>query len=132
MVTSIVSNMKNHNNSFVELVQKALEVIPEYDIHEVKNKIDESDEFFLVDVREDREWVQGNIPSSIHIGKGVIERDVANLIPNLDSEIVLYCQGGYRSALAGEALLAMGYTKVFSMSGGFSDWVNNNFSINKE
>ena len=132
MVTSIVSNMKNHNNSFVELVQKALEVIPEYDIHEVKNKIDESDEFFLVDVREEREWVQGNIPSSIHIGKGAIERDVANLIPNLDSEIVLYCQGGYRSALAGEALLAMGYTKVFSMSGGFSDWVNNNFSINKE
>ena len=83
-------------------------------------------------MREDWAWVQRNNPSSIHIGKGVIERDVANLIPNLDSEIVLYCQGGYRSALAGQALLAMGYTKVLSMSGGFSDWVNNNFSINKE
>ena len=124
--------MKNHNQGFLGLVQKALETIPEYDVHEVKNKIEQSQDFILVDVREDREWVQGNIPSSIHIGKGVIERDVANLIPNQETEIVLYCQGGYRSALAGENHKAMGYKNVLSMSGGFSDWVNNNFPVNQE
>ena len=124
--------MKNHNQGFLGLVQKALETIPEYDVHEVKNKIGQAQDFILVDVREDREWVQGNIPSSIHIGKGVIERDVANLIPNQETEIVLYCQGGYRSALAGESLKEMGYKNVLSMSGGFSDWVNNKFPVNQE
>ena len=124
--------MKNHNQGFLGLVQKALETIPEYDVHEVKNKIEQYQDFILVDVREDREWVQGNIPSSIHIGKGVIERDVANLIPNQETEIVLYCQGGYRSALAGESLKEMGYKNVLSMSGGFSDWVNNKFPVNQE
>ena len=123
--------MKNHNNGFLELVQKALENIPEYDVHQVKNKIDNLDTFSLVDVREDREWVQGSILPSIHIGKGVIERDVANLIPDQNMERVLYCQGGFRSALAGEALKAMGYSNVFSMSGGFGDWLNNNFPIQK-
>ena len=124
--------MKNHNQGFLGLVRKALEVIPEYDVHQVKHKIDQSDNFVLVDVREDREWVQGNIPSSIHIGKGVIERDVANLIPDQETEVVLYCQGGYRSALAGESLKEMGYSNVLSMSGGFSDWVNNKFPIQQE
>ena len=124
--------MKNHNQGFLGMVQKALETIPEYDVHEVKNKIEQSQDFILVDVREDREWVQGNIPSSIHIGKGVIERDVANLIPDQETEVVLYCQGGYRSALAGESLKEMGYENVLSMSGGFSDWVNNKFSVNQE
>ena len=123
--------MKNHNQGFLGLVQKALKTIPECDVHEVRNKIEQSQNFILVDVREDREWVQGNIPSSIHIGKGVIERDVANLIPNQETEVVLYCQGGYRSALAGENLKAMGYKNVLSMSGGFSDWVNNNFPVNQ-
>ena len=111
--------MKNHNQGFLGLVQKALEVIPEYDVHQVKHKIDQSDNFVLVDVREDREWVQGNIPSSIHIGKGVIERDVANLIPNQETEVVLYCQGGYRSALAGESLKEMGYSNAISLWGGW-------------
>ena len=124
--------MKNHNQGFLGLVQKALETIPEYDVHQVKNKIDLSQDFILVDVREDREWIQGNIPSSIHIGKGVIERDVANLIPNQEAEIVLYCQGGYRSALAAISLKEMGYGNVLSMSGGFSDWVNNKFPLNQE
>jgi len=124
--------MKNHNQGFLGLVKKALETIPEYDIHQVKNKIDLSDDFILVDVREDREWIQGNIPSSIHIGKGVIERDVASLIPNQGAEIVLYCQGGYRSALAAISLKEMGYRNVLSMSGGFSDWVNNKFPLNQE
>ena len=118
--------MKDHDISFLELVQKSLESIPEYDVHQVKNKLDNSEEFYLVDVREDSEWVEGNIPSSIHIGKGVIERDITRLIPNKESEIVLYCQGGFSSALAGESIQKMGYKNVFSMSGGYSDWIANN------
>ena len=118
--------MKDHDISFLELVQKSLESIPEYDVHRVKNKLNNSEEFYLVDVREDSEWVEGNIPCSIHIGKGVIERDITRLIPNKESEIVLYCQGGFRSALAGESIQKMGYKNVFSMSGGYSDWIANN------
>ena len=118
--------MKDHDISFLELVQKSLKSVPEYDVHQIKNKLDNSEEFFLVDVREDSEWIEGNIPNSIHIGKGVIERDIATLIPNKDAEIILYCQGGFRSALAGESIQKMGYKYVYSMSGGYSDWVNNN------
>ena len=119
--------MKDHDISFLELVQKSLESIPEYDIHQVKNKLDNKEKFYLVDVREDSEWIEGNIPNSIHIGKGVIERDITQIIPDKGAEIVLYCQGGFRSALAGESIQKMGYTNVFSMSGGYSDWVNNNW-----
>ena len=118
--------MKDHDVGFLELVQKSLESVPEYDVHQVKNKLDNSEEFYLIDVREDNEWIAGNIPNSIHIGKGVIERDIANLIPNKEAEIVLYCQGGFRSALAGESIQKMGYKNVFSMSGGYGDWINNN------
>ena len=118
--------MKDHDISFLELVQKSLESVPEYDIHQVKNKIENKDNFYLVDVREDSEWIEGNIPNSTHIGKGVIERDIAQLIPDKEAEIVLYCQGGFRSALAGESIQKMGYTNVFSMRGGYSDWINNN------
>ena len=91
-----------------------------------KSKIENKENFYLVDVREDSEWIEGNIPNSIHIGKGVIERDITQLIPDKGAEIVLYCQGGFRSALAGESIQKMGYTNVFSMSGGYSDWINNN------
>ncbi len=118
--------MKDHDIGFLELVQKSLKRVTEYDVHQVKNKLDNAEEFYLVDVREDSEWIEGNIPNSIHIGKGVIERDIAKIIPNKSAEIVLYCQGGYRSALAGESIQKMGYKNVFSMSGGYSDWVNNN------
>ena len=118
--------MKDHDIGFLELVQKSLKSVSEYDVHQVKNKLDNEEEFYLVDVREDNEWNEGNIPSSIHIGKGVIERDIAALISNKDAEIVLYCQGGFRSALAGESIQKMGYKNVYSMSGGYSDWINNN------
>jgi len=120
--------MKDHDIGFLELVQKSLKSVPEYDVHQVKNKLENSEEFYLVDVREDSEWIEGNIPNSIHIGKGVIERDITTIIPDKDAEIVLYCQGGFRSALAGESIQKMGYKNVFSMSGGYSDWINNNWN----
>ena len=123
--------MKNHNQGFLGLVQKALETIPECDVHEVRNKIEQSQDFILVDVREDREWVDGHISGSIHLGKGIIERDIGKVIDDKSKLIVLYCQGGFRSALAGENIQKMGYTNILSMSGGFGDWINNNFSIDK-
>ena len=123
--------MKNHNLSFLELVQSSLKDIEECDIHQVKAMLDKEEDFSLVDVREDREWIQGHIVGASHLGKGVIERDIGNVIVNKDELIVLYCQGGFRSVLAGENLKKMGYKNVLSMSGGFSDWLNNNFPIDK-
>lgn len=123
--------MKNHNLSFLELVQSSLKDIEECDVHQVKAMLDKEEDFSLVDVREDREWIQGHIVGASHLGKGVIERDIGNVIVNKDELIVLYCQGGFRSALAGENLKKMGYKNVLSMSGGFSDWLNNNFPIDK-
>lgn len=123
--------MKNHDLNFLELVESSLLKIGECDVHEVKTMQEESKDFYLVDVREDREWVEGHIRGSIHLGKGIIERDIGRTIEDKSKLIVLYCQGGFRSALAGESIKKMGYTNVFSMSGGFSDWANNNFSIDK-
>ena len=123
--------MKNHDLNFLELVESSLSIVGECDIHQVKSMMDGGEDFTLVDVREDREWIESHIEGAIHLGKGIIERDISNTIPNKDKLIVLYCQGGFRSALAGENIIKMGYKNVLSMSGGFSDWANNNFSIDK-
>ena len=123
--------MKNHNLNFLELVESSLKEVKECDIHRVKDLLEKDEDFFLIDVREDREWIQGHILGAHHLGKGIIERDIGNLINNKESLIVLYCQGGYRSALAGENIQKMGYKNVLSMSGGFSDWMLNNFPIDK-
>ena len=117
--------MKEHSKSFLDLVQDALNTVPEIDIHQVKNKLDTGEDFSLVDVREESERQQGKITGSIYLGKGIIERDIESTIPNKNQEIVLYCQGGFRSALAAESLKKMGYNNVISMSGGFGEWANN-------
>ena len=123
--------MKNHNLNFLELVKSSLKTVGECDIHEVKSMLDANEDFSLIDVREDREWIQGHITGAEHLGKGIIERDIENFITNKEKLIVLYCQGGFRSALAGESIKKMGYEKVLSMSGGFGEWVNNNFPTDK-
>ena len=123
--------MKNHNLNFLELVKSSLETVGECDIHEVKAMLDAKEDFSLIDVREDREWIQGHIAGAEHLGKGIIERDVENIVINKNKLIVLYCQGGFRSALAGESIKKMGYERVLSMSGGFGEWINNNFPIDK-
>tara|TARA_B100000579_G_scaffold61565_1_gene44971 strand:- start:45 stop:419 length:375 start_codon:yes stop_codon:yes gene_type:complete len=123
--------MKNHNLNFLELVKSSLETVGECDIHEVKAMLDAKEDFSLIDVREDREWIQGHIAGAEHLGKGIIERDIENIVINKNKLIVLYCQGGFRSALAGESIKKMGYERVLSMSGGFGEWINNNFPIDK-
>ena len=121
--------MKNHSLNFLDLVNESLKEIGECDIYRVKNMQEQNEAFHLVDVREDREWIQGHIPRAIHLSKGIIERDIEKVIEDKEILIVLYCQGGFRSALAGENLKKMGYEKILSMQGGFGDWVNNKYPV---
>jgi rhodanese-related sulfurtransferase len=103
-------------------VAAAKEKVKETTVDAVRQWMEEEHEFHLVDVREDGEWAKGHLPDAIHLGKGIIERDVEKTIADHDAKIVLYCGGGYRSALAAEALQKMGYRDVWSMDGGFSGW----------
>ncbi len=111
-----------HNERFLAVVNDAKARVRETDVETIAKRIDAGEEFHLIDVREDNEWARGHLPRAQHIGKGVIERDIEKLIPDTSAEIVLYCGGGYRSALAADILQKMGYTNVISMDGGFSGW----------
>ena len=115
--------MKEHSNKFLTIVNDAKKRISETNVEEVKIKLDRGDKFYLVDVREESEWNKGHITNAIYIGKGVIERDIEKKIDNTEAEIILYCGGGFRSALAADNLQKMGYSKVSSMDGGYSGWV---------
>ena len=123
--------MKDHARGFLGLVEQALSKVPEVDVYQVKNRLDKGEQFVLIDVREDNEWNLGRIPTALHLGKGIIERDIESVVDDRDTELILYCQGGFRSALAAESLNKMGYQNVFSMSGGFGAWVENEFSISQ-
>lgn len=123
--------MKDHARGFLGLVEHALSKVPEVDVYQVKNKLDKGEHFMLIDVREDNEWNLGRIPKALHLGKGIIERDIETVVKDRSTELILYCQGGFRSALAAESLNKMGYQNVFSMIGGFGAWVENKFSISQ-
>lgn len=114
--------MKQHSPRFLELVNEERRRIRETDVRTVKERLDRGERFHLIDVREESEWARGRLPGAVHLGKGVIERDIEELIPDTEAEIVLYCGGGYRSALAADNLRAMGYRNVLSMDGGFRGW----------
>src|SRR5271169_2724142 len=120
-----------HTPGFLKLVKDAKSRVQEIDFREVKRRIDARDKMVLVDVREDSEWARGHLPGAMHLGKGVIERDVERAFPDKDTVLVLYCGGGYRSALAGDNLLKMGYTNVISMDGGWRAWVEAGFPTEK-
>ncbi|MEW6056006.1 MAG: rhodanese-like domain-containing protein [Bdellovibrionota bacterium] len=112
----------SHSPGFLKIVETAKQKIRETNTTEVAAKVKRGEKFHFVDVREDEEWRAGHAKGAIHIGKGVIERDIESKIPDKSAEIVLYCGGGFRSALAAEALGRMGYTNVISMDGGFRAW----------
>ena len=103
--------------------------VKECTVQDVKGRLDRHESFHLVDVREDREWEAGHLPRAIHLGKGIIERDIEKTIPDTAAPIVLYCGGGFRSALAAKNLQDMGYTNVISMDGGFSGWKNAGYPL---
>ena len=107
---------------FQRLVEEARSRIRETTVSEIHRRIENGERFYLIDVREASEWVRGRIPSANWLGKGVIERDIERAIPDTEEEIILYCGGGHRSALAADALQRMGYTNVWSMAGGVGGW----------
>jgi rhodanese-related sulfurtransferase len=111
-----------HAPGFLAIVQDAKTRIRETTPEEVSKKQKAGEQFRLVDVREDSEWQKGHAAGAIHLGKGVIERDVESAIPDKNAEIILYCGGGFRSALAADALQKMGYRNVLSMDGGWKRW----------
>ena len=113
---------KHHSPSFLALVDDAKCRIPEVTAEDVVAMVARGESLELIDVREDREWAEGHAEGAVHIGKGVIERDIEGHYPDKDTLLVLYCGGGYRSALAADALRAMGYTRVISMDGGWRGW----------
>ena len=111
-----------HSPGFLKVVQDAKTRVKECTVADVKAKLDRGEKFTLIDVREESEWAKDHLPGAIHLGKGVIERDVEQRVPDRSAELVLYCGGGFRSALAADNLQKMGYTNVISMDGGIRDW----------
>lgn len=122
---------QQHAPRFLKIVEDAKTRIRETNVDEVKRKLDRGEKFLLVDVREESEFAKDHLPGAVHLGKGVIERDVEKKIPDLNAPIVLYCGGGFRSALAADNLQKMGYTNVISMDGGIRDWREKGFPLTK-
>jgi rhodanese-related sulfurtransferase len=112
----------DHSPGFLKVVEDAKSRIKELSIEQVMEKQRRGEDFELVDVREDHEWEKGRIRGARHLGRGILERDIEKQIPDHDREIVLYCGGGFRSALSADMLQKMGYRNVVSMDGGFRGW----------
>jgi len=121
-----------HPPRFLKIVDDARSRIRETNVDEVKKRIDRGDKFFLVDVREESEYAKDHLPGAIHLGKGVIERDIEERVPELNREMILYCGGGFRSALAADNVQKMGYTNVISMDGGIRSWREKGFPLVKD
>lgn len=121
-----------HPPRFLKIVDDARSRIRETNVEEVKKRMDRGDNFLLVDVREESEYAKDHLPGAIHLGKGVIERDIEERVPDLNKEMVLYCGGGFRSALAADNLKKMGYTNVISMDGGIRGWREKSFPLVKD
>ena len=111
-----------HSEGFLKLVDAAKSRIREVSVEETRNRMTANDNVRLIDVREDNEWQAGHAASAEHLGKGIIERDIETKVPDKSSELILYCGGGYRSALVADVLQQMGYTNVYSMAGGWKAW----------
>ncbi len=121
-----------HSEGFLKLVQDAKSRVKQIDYREIKKRLDAGEKFILVDTREDLEWAKGHVPGAIHLGKGIIERDIEKTIPDHSAPVVLYCGGGFRSALAADNLQKMGYTNVISMDGGWRGWTESGYPVTKD
>ena len=119
--------MAHHAPRFLQIVNDARLRIKETTVDDIKARADKGESFVLVDVREESEFAAGHLPGALHLGKGVIERDVEAKVPDLATPLVLYCGGGFRSALAADNIQKMGYTNVVSMDGGWRDWTGNGY-----
>lgn len=118
-----------HAPGFLKIVDDAKSRVKETTVDEIKRRLDRGDKFTLVDVREESEFAKDHLPGAIHLGKGVIERDIEARVPDPKTELILYCGGGFRSALAADNLQKMGYTNVISMDGGIREWREKNYPL---
>jgi rhodanese-related sulfurtransferase len=112
----------HHSPRFLQLVQDAKKRVRETTVEQVKARLDRGEQLRLIDVREESEYAKDHLPGAVHLGKGILERDIEQRIPDTGAEIILYCGGGFRSALAADNLQKMGYTNVLSMDGGVRGW----------
>jgi rhodanese-related sulfurtransferase len=122
----------HHSPRFLDIVNDAKQHVRELTVDDVKQMLDGNVDFLLIDVREDNEWTKDHLPAAVHLGKGIIERDVEQRVPDTSTPLVLYCGGGFRSALAAQALQRMGYTNVASMDGGIREWREKGFPLTSE
>jgi rhodanese-related sulfurtransferase len=121
-----------HSPRFLKIVDDARKRVKETNVEQVKARLDKGEKLLLVDVREESEYAKDHLPGAIHLGKGVIERDIEQKIPDTGAAIILYCGGGFRSALAADNLQKMGYTNVISLDGGIRDWRGRGYPLTKE
>jgi rhodanese-related sulfurtransferase len=120
-----------HTEGFLNIVNDAKTRVREVSVAETQQRLQDNPEAKLIDVREDNEWNAAHAAGAIHLGKGIIERDIETTVPDKDTELILYCGGGYRSALASDALQKMGYRNVWSMAGGWRAWQEANGPVEK-
>ena len=120
-----------HPPRFLKIVDDARTRVRETNVAEVKARMDRGDKLMLVDVREESEFAKDHLPGAIHLGKGIIERDIEMRVPQLNTEMILYCGGGFRSALAADNLQKMGYSNVISMDGGIRSWREKGYPLVK-
>jgi rhodanese-related sulfurtransferase len=120
---------QQHSPRFLKLVEDTKTRVRELTVDQVKAKLDRGEKFHLVDVREESEWAKDHLPGAVHLGKGLIERDAEKKLPETGAEIVLYCGGGFRSALSADNLQKMGYTNVWSMDGGIRGWRDKGYPL---
>lgn len=122
----------HHSPGFLKLVEDSKKHVKETTVNDVKSKMDTGDKFLLVDCREESEWARGHLPGAVHMSKGIIERDIEKAVPDPKAQIIIYCGGGFRSALAADNLQKMGYKDVISMDGGWRGWTEAGFPTVKE
>jgi rhodanese-related sulfurtransferase len=123
---------KQHAPGFLKIVADAKTRIKECTVADVKRRLDAGEKLLLVDVREESEYAAGHVPGAMHLSKGVMERDAEAKIPDPTTEVILYCGGGFRSALAADNLQKMGYTNVVSMDGGWRDWTAKGLPVSRD
>jgi rhodanese-related sulfurtransferase len=124
--------MMAHASKFLALVSDARKRVKETNVADVKRRMDAGEQFVLIDVREESEWARGHLPGAIHLGKGIIERDIEQRVPEIGTKLVLYCGGGFRSALTADNLQKMGYSNVESMDGGWKGWIDAGYPTKKD
>jgi rhodanese-related sulfurtransferase len=120
-----------HSPRFVKLVDEVKKKVRELTVDQVRGKLERGEKIQLIDVREESEWAKDHLPNATHLGKGILERDIEQRVPDTGAELVLYCGGGYRSALAADNLQKMGYTNVWSMDGGIRGWRERGYPLTK-